>query len=174
MFLARIHYGELRVFFTLSSMVLERKSPWMSENYTSCIPSTGSAFTTVPKIKSDVEFCTTHLRFAWEHSQVLSESFFFFRFLKVDNFSQGCLRKFIFRVRAYINIRLQARYRGSWHAIQEYPCSISLVVPGHWVFLAFCTKIPPLSAPLNFDAKCFSPEIHKIIIISALQMHSYE
>jgi len=48
------------------------------------------------------------------------------------------------------------------------------IVPGYRVFLAFCTKSPPLSTTLNIDAMCISPEIHKIIIISDLQMRSYE
>jgi len=48
------------------------------------------------------------------------------------------------------------------------------MVPGYSVFLAFYTKSPPLSASLNNDAMCISLEIHKIVIISDLQMHSYE
>jgi hypothetical protein len=48
------------------------------------------------------------------------------------------------------------------------------IVPGYRVFLVFFTKSPPLSAPLRFEAMRITPKINKIIIISDLQMHSYE
>jgi hypothetical protein len=64
----------------------------------------------------------------------------------------------------------------SWKLASDTGISILhfRIVPDYRVFLAFFTKIPPLSASLNFDAMCIRPEIYKIIIISDLQMHSYE
>jgi len=139
-----------------------KQSPRMSENYTGCIPSTGSAYTTVSTIKSDVEVCTTHLWLEWEHFQVLK--WVFFLFLKVDNFIHRRLCKFIIRERAHLVTGLLLR---------ELTCDTSISIfyfcSSAWSY-SFSCLLHVKSSFINFDATCVIPEIHKIIIISYLQI----